>query len=332
VLVVIALVISLFGGRNNVKRLCYLSFLLFLPSTLSFSVVDWLSFIGVKNALASFASFTQTLFSGILLLLCYLFLNYLSRIKETRKELLSRGGNATEVDSAVNNRVLCTFTVLLVSGLLSVFAALFLITGQSAATTLAKGIPYANLFIGIGSILIITLLVYYYLNQHGGKLDDLPRNIHQHALNAKEKMESEDLDIHISSASLKTYMRKKFETLITLGVTPDLADQYFKVVEELSVMGIRAIKDLNDIIPNDYIERQIRHLPTVSVKPDFYGILVDLLVIHNAETFFDKVIGDGHLVLQEPDIRFLKDYGVDLGKHMDKIQLYSSRPKKTTVE
>jgi len=164
-LATIAITIALLGRRTNIRHLCYFSFLLFLPTTQPFSAIDWLSFIGLENTLLSHSTLIQTLISGIILLFCYFTLISLSRLKETRKELTQRGGNAPEINIAINNGIASTLMVSIFSVLLAILAAFILITAQSSATAFALTIPYANIILGMSSVIAIIALIYYYLKE-----------------------------------------------------------------------------------------------------------------------------------------------------------------------
>jgi hypothetical protein len=164
-LAAVAITVALLGRRSNIKHLCYLSFLLFLPSTQPFAAIDWLSFIGIKSTLLSYSTLTQTLISGIILLFCYFLLNSVSRLKETKNELTNRGGNPPEVDAAIKTGIAYTVTIASISGILAATAAFLLVAGQSVATAFTQNLPYANIILGLSSIIAITTLVYYYLKE-----------------------------------------------------------------------------------------------------------------------------------------------------------------------
>ena len=125
-------------------------------------------------------------------------------------------------------------------------------------------------------------------------------------------------------------MDKKFRILIELGVAADFSNKDNQVVKELSIMGIRTIGELNNIVPDDYIEKQSKLLPTIDEKGNLYsGVLIDLFIIHDVKTFFEKIVGNGYLELRESDLRFWETYSVDVAKsYFNRIHVQPSNPKK----
>jgi len=159
------------------------------------------------------------------------------------------------------------------------------------------------------------------------EFDDLSREIDNYALEVKEKTETGDLDIPIDSTSLKAYMYKKFGPLVRLGVKPYF-DQFDKqLLNELSIMKIRSIKDLDDIVPKDYIEKKSKLLPDEQYKGSFFGILIDIMIIHGMDTYFNKVLEDTALGLDERYIEFYKGYGLNIDKYSNRILLFPPKSK-----
>jgi hypothetical protein len=147
------------GGREKVKLLCVFSFLPFVLSVLPFSSVSVFS----QGKISWSTPFYLIIASGIILLFCFIFLNFLSRIKDTRKELSSRGANTTEIESALSGSLSYSLLIAFASASLSAIAVLILVAAQPLGTALVQTTPYATLVFGVGAIATIIVLVYYYL-------------------------------------------------------------------------------------------------------------------------------------------------------------------------
>jgi hypothetical protein len=147
------------GGREKVKMVCVFSFLPFVLSVLPFSSVGLFS----QEKIAWSSSFFLIITSGIILLFCFIFMNFLSRIKDTQKELASRGGNTTEIEYALSGSLSYTLIIAFASASLSAIAVLILVAAQPLGTAIIQATPYATLVFGLGAIATIIVLVYYYL-------------------------------------------------------------------------------------------------------------------------------------------------------------------------
>lgn len=159
----ISLIIGLVGKRNRIGLLCFIAFVLYIPSVEPFSKIDWLYYIGIRNTLEVHLPMVQVLLCGIIIMFCYLSLICLSRINETKRELTNRGGDVDDIDKIANSQIFFTFIVIAFAAFATLLAGGLLMIGNSALTTLIAGTGFAGLILGIGSVAVLSGLIFYYL-------------------------------------------------------------------------------------------------------------------------------------------------------------------------
>lgn len=146
--------------------------------------------------------------------------------------------------------------------------------------------------------------------------------IDSYALNVREKTQLGELDIPINSTSLTAYMTKEFESLVRLGIEPNFSNTDAFLFKELSDFGIVTLKQLDDIIPRDYIEKKSKILPLQNHKGNLAGIIVDALIIHDVKSYF-RIIRDGAiLTMDKVELDLFKDYGVNFAEFVERIIIY----------
>lgn len=157
------------------------------------------------------------------------------------------------------------------------------------------------------------------------EFDNLSREIDEYDTDIKESIEKGDLSEPINSASLKLYMNKRFESLINEGIVePTLARDHL-IIEELLNMGIDNLETLDRMFPKDY-ERKAR-TAYVKGKINFTGILVDVLLIHDADAYFKKAWNDNWQGIRNDAVSLLQSYGVDMYKYGKRYNLNVSYDK-----
>jgi len=162
---VILLIMSLLGGEDNIRRIYKLCFLLYLPSALSYSKIDWLSMFNIPIKFESSLPFNYTLILGVSIPTCYLLLIYTAWHKSTHAELTRRGGDVREVSDALSKQVFLSFSIPILCGLASLAAASLFITTEPVLLEFIKDIPYSHLVISACSVLTLLLCTFYYLTQ-----------------------------------------------------------------------------------------------------------------------------------------------------------------------
>ena len=128
----------------------------------------------------------------------------------------------------------------------------------------------------------------------------------------KKKTAEGDLSTEITSASLKVYLDKKLGKLVTRS-----SEQFIhtRTIEELSTMGIKTLEELDKAIPKDFVERNVQFCSFES-----YGaFLINVMIIRDAKTYFEKAWRDGWNVLSPQEVDLLKHYGVPIDDYVREL-------------
>ena len=147
------------------SKICHLSLILLIPSVLWFSNLDWLQILRLPINLQFFKTdlpFTCILYSGLLIISCETLFHFLSQIKSTRSELLSRGADKEDVEKVAIKQftfastltALCTLTTLVIVN------AAFLLKTTFQNFTRQILYPYITLGAISTAITIICILAY----------------------------------------------------------------------------------------------------------------------------------------------------------------------------
>jgi putative GTP pyrophosphokinase len=148
------------------------------------------------------------------------------------------------------------------------------------------------------------------------EFDNISKAIDKYTLEIQGKTESGDLHIPIDSTSLRTYLENKVKTLIEAGFSPNFSGIDKNIIEEITAMGISTIKDLDDIIPQDYVENRLTHMDLRSNEDyNFVGIVRDFLMIHDIDAYFKKAWKRHWAMVSMEDVNFFKTYGIDLREY-----------------
>ena len=160
---VLVLLIGVFGGKDRLNFVYYLSIALYFPSAFAFSAVNWIEFAGSSVRLESFLSFNQVLLVGIALISCRLFLVNLLNVNLRKNEFFKRGED--EAEGIAQKLILYCSSVLGLAVVIAVIAMLALVVGEAAITGLFLGLPYPFLLFGLGSSFTLIIFLYYYLKK-----------------------------------------------------------------------------------------------------------------------------------------------------------------------
>lgn len=152
------------------------------------------------------------------------------------------------------------------------------------------------------------------------EFDSISEAIDAYAEEVGRKTELGDLDVPINSTSLKEYMSRKFEDL-TDAIQTLKEDK--GIIEQIQDMGINTLQEFDKIIPKDYIDIKTKHMSPR--EPDnFYSIIVDILIIHDADTYFKKAWKGKWEMTGKSDIPVFKHYGIDFEEYAKRhgIEIY----------
>lgn len=132
------------------------------------------------------------------------------------------------------------------------------------------------------------------------------------------------LDILIDSTSIKSYLEIKFSLLIKKGMKPAFFDDDYekKVLEELRIFGIQTLKNLDDIIPADFLEKVLKYR---AIGPDgrynYAGILRDLMMVVDIEKYFNECWRQSWTGMDKTTVELMKSYKVSIDKYIEKLDL-----------
>lgn len=160
--IIVTVILGRFAGTGTGNVVC-LSWLLFIPSVLSFSRLDLLSII----VPGGFGSFTGTLtapaiiISGVVLAGCTLAHGTVAEMRALRSDLIGRGADPAEVEAALRKNMLPLVVTL--------FAALVLSSAVAATAALLVPLalrmeytgPLHLVFLAAGTLLFALLIVAY---------------------------------------------------------------------------------------------------------------------------------------------------------------------------
>jgi ppGpp synthetase/RelA/SpoT-type nucleotidyltranferase len=149
------------------------------------------------------------------------------------------------------------------------------------------------------------------------EFDNISKAIDSYTLEIRGKTESGDLHIPINSTSLKTYLENTLKVLIEAGVEPNFDGNDKTIIDEMTAMGISTIKELDDIVPKDYVEKRLKHRSFEPEQHNLIGVVRDFLMIHNIDAYFKKAWKDHWNSILEEDVGFFKEYGIDLKKYAE---------------
>ncbi|XHH09848.1 MAG: GTP pyrophosphokinase family protein [Candidatus Bathyarchaeia archaeon] len=146
--------------------------------------------------------------------------------------------------------------------------------------------------------------------------ESIAMSFNEYTIGLHEKTSKGDLTPLITSASLSIYLGKKLEELVKNGLQPVL---YFdsKVIGELATMGITNLDQLEKAIPEDFVKTNLE-LKSYST---YTSTLIDLMIIYNANDYFEKAWKQTWNSLDRESINLYKHYGVQIDQLMEKYNL-----------
>lgn len=119
------------------------------------------------------------------------------------------------------------------------------------------------------------------------EFDTLAQEIDIYSKEVKDDTEWWKLDdILIDSVSLNSFLNIKFKLLIDKGLPPwfKYSKLEIEILQELENFWIKFIKELDEIIPNDFIDRCLKIKKTSFWT--YAWLLRDIMIIENADKYF----------------------------------------------
>ena len=139
------------------------------------------------------------------------------------------------------------------------------------------------------------------------EFDNISHDIDAYIEEVIEKTEIGDLSIEITTQSLIEYLNKKFEEI------PFSRNHFYvdsEIITEIIDMNINTIEELDNIVPEDYVDKRNKYKPEENT---YAGIVRDLLMIYDANYYFENSWNDNWYGIDSTDSDFLiNEYNVDL--------------------
>lgn len=142
--------------------------------------------------------------------------------------------------------------------------------------------------------------------------DDIDRYVNS----VKNKNDKDILNVSVDSTSLFEYMSRRF-SYIWVSKTFNKRDK--EIIDELCNYGIRKIKDIEDLIPPDFIEINEK----IGINMNFVSLLITLMIINNAERYFEKSCNNHWNQFADGTERLLQNYNLPLDLIKQKYNILS---------
>lgn len=146
------------------------------------------------------------------------------------------------------------------------------------------------------------------------EFNEIAKEIDSYSAEVKADTKQGKLDISITSASLKSYMNLKFEPLMKKGLTANFTTEDYerKIITELKLFDVHTLKQLDEIIPKDFIENTALHENVEELN--YLGILRNVMMITDPEKYFEK--------------SYTGDWSYIFVDNLNLVEIYSSKIKK----
>jgi len=132
-------------------------------------------------------------------------------------------------------------------------------------------------------------------------LDELSRELDEYIVSSQAEVSAGDLESKIDSINLVKFMEDWSKTNNFPVEELGNKSQYTEVIAELSSFGISTLKELNAIIPKNYIEIANKH----NYHSTINGVIRDWMLIHNWRHFAKAVKYDWGMSNEEIVAHFL---------------------------
>lgn len=150
------------------------------------------------------------------------------------------------------------------------------------------------------------------------EFDTIANEVDRYSTVVDKKAESGNFAVPIDSTSLRTYLRRRFQALLDNGLVPTFYGRDQDVIGELRDMGITALEDLERIIPQNFVETKSRYIRPG--KTTYTALLRDIMIIHNADQYFQKAWKKHWDEAEVEDAQFFEQFGVNLARYAKKYR------------
>lgn len=118
------------------------------------------------------------------------------------------------------------------------------------------------------------------------------------------------LNIEIDSTSIKSYLDNKFKGIVNYGLKPEFLgpSKESKVLIELRDFGITTLKELDEIVPSDFLENVINKKIEFTERQSYTGLLRHFMMINDAEKYFRVSWKENWVRISSKNVKTIKIY------------------------
>ena len=156
------------------------------------------------------------------------------------------------------------------------------------------------------------------------EFNEIAHEIDKYSASVKSYTKRGKLDILIDSTSIKPYLEQKFAVLIEQGMKPEFPGEQYekKVLEEMRIFGIKTLKDLDDIIPADLVEKVLLYeLSQENLRVNYAGLLRYIMMIVDIEKYFSQCWQNNWKNMRKTSLELIKYYKVPIDAYVKKLEL-----------
>lgn len=134
------------------------------------------------------------------------------------------------------------------------------------------------------------------------ELNSYTRLYDNYVKTTKKKIEKSQLNETLNSVSLQCYIKQKFKHIKEVSFRDEE-----QVLLELEGYGLNTIKELDAIIPKDYVKR-MKDIEFRSID----GIVRNVMIIHDADRYFKYAWNHENKVMDKENYNLYLSYGIEI--------------------
>lgn len=155
------------------------------------------------------------------------------------------------------------------------------------------------------------------------EFNSISKEIDSYSEVVKEKANNGELEVELNSTSLLEYSKSKFKSLIDSGLTPVLKSN--SIVTDLKNFGVLTLHDLDELIPNDFIDKA---KGTPIEEKSLLGLYRVLMMISDYEKFFKNSYSSNWEAFSRSTAELFKRYDVDISQVRKELKAANKTRKK----
>jgi len=141
------------------------------------------------------------------------------------------------------------------------------------------------------------------------EFNSISNEIDKYSNIVRTKTEKGELDIPLNSTSIIEYMSSKFKSLLQLGFEFRFPSSS-KVIQELNDFGITSLKQLDDLISKDYINKRTEYYKKRK-KGNITGELRVIMMVTDFKKYFKKAYNGGWTGFASTDLKMFEPFGIN---------------------